>query len=86
MDHGHHRVKKKKFQAFETKCMRKLLRIFCSEHKTKGKEKKIQAFETKCMRKLLCIFCSEHKTSDRVRSKISFLVCSKEPLLATVKR
>ena len=46
----------------------------------------IQVFETKYLRKLLHISYFEHKINDWVRNKISFLVGSQEPLLATVKR
>ena len=53
---------------------------------TLKKKKKLQVFETKCMRKLLRISYLEHKTNNWVRSKISFLVSPREPLLATVKR
>ena len=49
-------------------------------------EKRSQTFETKCLRKLLRISYLEHKTNDWVPSKISFLVCPQEPLLATVER
>ena len=38
------------------------------------------------MRKLFPIFYLENKANDWVRSKINFLVCPQEPLLATVKR
>ena len=49
-------------------------------------ETRIQAFESKCLRKLLHISYLEHKTNGLVRSKISFLLGSQEPLLATVAR
>ena len=49
-------------------------------------ETRIQAFESKCLRKLLRISYLEHKTNGLVRSKISFLLGSQEPLLATVER
>ena len=50
-------------------------------------EKRIQAFKTKCMRKfLLHISYLEHKTNNWFRGKITFLVGSQEPILATVKR
>ena len=49
-------------------------------------ETRIQAFESKCLRKLLRISYLEHKTNGLVRSKISFLLGSQEPLLATVAR
>ena len=53
---------------------------------TKKQKTRTRAFETKCIRKLLRISYLEHKTNDCVKSKISFLVGSQEPLLTTVKR
>ena len=49
-------------------------------------KKRIQAVETKCLRKLFHISNLEHRTSDWVQSNINSLVCSQEPLLATVSR